>query len=84
MANYIEFPYQVTSLLSTNTVSVTTVYECANLCNKDTKIKCRSFNYCNGLNKDEYKCILSETNINNNQNNPDNVYSAVCSHYSSK
>lgn len=83
MFNYIEYPFKVTALVDYTVADVNTVNECAFKCDKDPKIKCRSFNFCK---KDDntFRCLLSETNIHNIEKDPNIVYTALCSHYSSE
>lgn len=84
LSNYYEYPSLVTSVISYSTSVVYTKYECADKCNKETQINCRSFNFCNSKNPNEYYCTISETNTNSDEKNPNNVFFATCSHFSRK
>lgn len=81
MYDYFELPFKVTALVDFSLSDVKSASECAFKCNVDQK--CRSFNLCK-KDDENFRCLLSDTNVHNTENDPNVVYSAICSHYSGK
>ncbi|CAF0709533.1 unnamed protein product [Brachionus calyciflorus] len=81
--NYIEYPFKVTALVDYSVTDVSSPNECAFNCDKESNLKCRSFNLCK-KDDEKYRCLLSNTNIHNTEKDPNVVYSAICSHYSKR
>jgi hypothetical protein len=83
--NYVQYFQQVTSVFNYNQSEVSSVNECAYACNTQKDIRCRSFNFCKKENdENSYYCLLSGTNVHNNDNHPNNVTTNLCLLYSSK
>ena len=57
---------------------ISTASDCAAICDKETNVHCRSFNFCPGTNE----CYLSETHLVDGTELSSN--DLVCTHYSSK
>ncbi len=82
--DFIEYPYKIATNVDYKESTVTTSNECAYECITNKKIRCRSFNYCqNPQDENTFKCLLSETNINSVDKNPNIVFTSLCSHFSS-
>lgn len=62
---------------------VTSESECAIKCNKESKFRCRSFNFCDGVDGKSHRCLLSSTNVHNQDKDPNIIDTTLCSHYSS-
>lgn len=82
--DFIEFPFKVTSTTDYKVVEVDSASQCAALCQKETEIKCLSFNLCDNKDKNNYKCLISDKNIHSTEKNSSLTYSPLCTHFSRK
>lgn len=78
---YIQYPFKTTTLTNSKIIDVDTENQCAFYCTNENSFTCKSFNLCKLDNK--YKCLLSESHVSNFEQNPDLVYTPICTHYSS-
>lgn len=54
--------------------------ECANKCDNEKNLQCKSFNYC----RNESVCYLSENHLFDSTASTGSVESLICDHYSSE